>query len=72
MASLFKKTRKYIAMCPQNIPQKAKPLSSFTSKEGMKLLVGPNYQEAETTFALDDLTTSAGLDDAVIQLRTAL
>ncbi|KAL0047698.1 hypothetical protein WJX82_009730 [Trebouxia sp. C0006] len=48
------------------IPQKAKPLlSSFTNEEGMKLLMGPNYQEAETTpFALADLATSARLDDA--------
>ena len=68
MASLFKETCEYIAMCPQIIPQKAKPLSSFTNEEGMKLLMGPNYQEAETTpFALADLATSARLDDAVIQ-----
>ncbi|DBA92162.1 TPA: hypothetical protein ACH3X1_015880 [Trebouxia sp. C0004] len=36
------------------IPQKAKPLSSFTNEEGMKLLMGPIYQEAETeAFAMD-------------------
>ena len=35
-------------MCAQIIPQKAKPLSSFTNEEGMKLLMGPTYQEAET------------------------
>ncbi|KAL3163153.1 hypothetical protein ABBQ32_009563 [Trebouxia sp. C0010 RCD-2024] len=51
------------------IPQKAKPLSSFTNEEGMKLLMGPNYQEAETKpFALADLKTSARLDDAVMQV----
>lgn len=51
------------------IPQKAKPLSSFTHEEGMKLLMGPNYQEAETKpFALADLKTSARLDDAVMQV----
>ena len=34
----------------------------------MKLLLGPNYQEAETKpCALADLKTSAKLDDAVIQ-----
>ncbi|KAA6426042.1 MAG: hypothetical protein FRX49_03894 [Trebouxia sp. A1-2] len=53
------------------IPQKAKPLSSFTNEEGMKLLMGPNYHEAETKpFALADLKTSARLDDAVIQLTS--
>ena len=35
----------------------------------MELLMGPNYQEAETQpFALADLKTSARLDDAVIQV----
>ena len=35
--------------------------------------MGPNYQEAETTpFALADLTTSARLDDAVIQATSLL
>lgn len=35
----------------------------------MELLMGPNYQEAETKpFALADLKTSARLDDAVIKL----
>ncbi|KAL3140352.1 hypothetical protein ABBQ38_004616 [Trebouxia sp. C0009 RCD-2024] len=53
------------------IPQKAKPLSSFTNEEGMKLLMGPNYQEAETKpFALADLKTSARLDDAVMQVTS--
>ncbi|KAL0040302.1 hypothetical protein WJX77_002769 [Trebouxia sp. C0004] len=48
---------------------KAKPLSSFTNEEGMRLLMGPNYQQAETKpFALADLTTSARLDDAVIHV----
>ncbi len=51
----------------QIIPQKAKPLSSFTNEEGMSLLMGPNYQQAETKpFALADLMTSARLDAAVI------
>ena len=51
--------------------QWTKPLSSFINEEGMKLLMGPNYQEAETKpFALADLKTSARLDDAVIQLTS--
>ena len=59
MASLVKETCRYIAMCPQTITQKAKLLSSFTNEEGMQLLLGPTYQEAETKpFALADLTTS--------------
>ena len=69
VASIFKETCNCIAMCAQIIPQKAKPLSSFTHEEGMKLLMGPNYQEAETKpFALADLKTSARLDDAVMQV----
>ncbi len=56
-------------MYVQIIPQKAKPLSSFTNEEGMRLLMGPNYQQAEAKpFALADLTTSARLDDAVIHV----
>ena len=69
VASTFKETCNCIAMCAQIIPQKAKPLSSFTNEEGMKLLMGPNCQEAETKlFALADLKTSARLDDAVMQV----
>ena len=68
VASLCKGTCKCMAVCAQIIPQKAKPLSSFTNEEGMKLLMGPNYQEAETkAFALADLDRSARLADAVIQ-----
>lgn len=71
VASLFKETCNCIAMCLQIIPQKAKLLSSFTNEEGMKLLMGPNYQEAETKpFALADLKTSAQLDDAVMQVTS--
>ena len=56
-------------MYVQILPQKAKPLSSFTKEEGMRLLMGPNYQQAETKpFALADLTASARLDDAVIHM----
>ena len=73
VASLFKETCNCIAMCAQIIPQKAKPLSSFTNEEGMKLLMGPNYQEAETKpFALADLKTSARLDDAVMQVTNLM
>ena len=58
----------YKSMCAQIIPQKARPLSSFTNEEGMQILMGSNYREAETKpFALADLNTSARLDDAVIQ-----
>ena len=35
-------------MYVQIVPQKAKPLSFFTNEEGMRLLMGPNYQQAET------------------------
>ena len=60
-----------IATCAQTIPQKAskaKPLSFFTNEEGMKHLMGPNHQEAETKpFATADLKTLARLDDVVIQ-----
>ena len=39
----------------------------------MKLLMGPNYQEAETKpFALADLETSARLDDVVFQVTNLL
>ena len=71
VASIFKETCNCIAMCAQIIPQKAKPLSSFTNEEGMKLLMGPTYQEAETKpFAVADLKTSARLDDAVMQVTS--
>ena len=69
VASLCMGICKCIAMCAQIIPQKAKPLSSFTNEEGMKLLMGPTYQEAETrAFAMADLDKSARLADAVIQV----
>ncbi len=56
-------------MCAQIVPQKAKPLSSFTNEEGMKLLLGPNYQEAETKpFPMANLNTSARLEDALTQV----
>ena len=56
-------------MYVQIVPQEAKPLSFFTNEEGMRLLMGRNYQQAETKpFALADLTTSASLDDAVIHV----
>ena len=39
----------------------------------MKLLMGPNYQEAETKpFALADLETSARLDNVVSQVTNLL
>lgn len=47
-------------MHAQIVPQEAKPLSSIDNEEGMRLLLGPNYQEAEIKpFALADLKTSA-------------
>ena len=56
-------------MHAQIVPQNAKPLSSFDNEEGMRLLLGPNYQEAEITpFALADLNTSGPLDGAVTEV----
>lgn len=60
---------KCIAMFVQIIPLKAKSLSSFTNKEGMQLLMGPDYQEADPQpFPLADLKTAARLADDVIQV----
>ena len=53
----------------QVLPQKARPLSSFTDKEGMKLLLGPNYQEATTrSFPLASVDPSARLENNLRQV----
>lgn len=53
----------------QVLPQKARPLSSFTNEAGMKLLLGPNYQEATTrSFPMADVDTLAKLENNLGQV----
>ena len=54
--------------CLQIFPQIAKPASSFTDEEGLELLLGPEYKQAnKQPFPMAEINKSALLNDGVNQ-----